>query len=75
MLTRLQELEEMAATRRNPPKFAIGETVDNAADDHEVGTVIAVFPTVDGSFRYAVDTEGYGALQFFTEEKLVVHPR
>ena len=55
------------------PKFAIGETVDNAADDHEVGTVFAVFPTVDGSFRYAVDTEGYGALRFFTEEKLVVH--
>ena len=38
------------------------------------GTVMAVFPTVDGSFRYAVDTEGYGALQFFAEEKLVVHP-
>jgi hypothetical protein len=56
-------------------KFAIGEKVDNAADDHEVGTVVAVFRTVDGNFRYAVDTEGYGALQFFTEEKLVVHPR
>ena len=55
-------------------KFAIGEQVDNAADDHESGTVIAVFPTVDGSFRYAVDTEGYGALQFFAEEKLVIHP-
>ena len=55
-------------------KFAIGEQVDKAADDHEVGTVIAVFPTVDGNFRYAVDTEGYGALQFFAEEKLVVHP-
>ena len=54
-------------------KFAIGEKVDNVVDDHEVGTVIAVFPTVDGNFRYAVDTEGYGALQFFTEEKLVVH--
>ena len=54
-------------------KFEIGQMVDNAADDHEVGTVIAVFPTVDGSFRYAVDTEGYGTLQFFTEEKLVVH--
>jgi hypothetical protein len=56
-------------------KFAIGEQVDNAADDHEGGMVIAVFPTVDGSFRYAVDMEGYGALQFFTEEKLVVHPQ
>jgi len=44
-----------------------------SADDHEVGTVIAVFQTVEGGFRYAVDTEGYGALQFFTEEKLVVH--
>jgi hypothetical protein len=54
-------------------KFTIGEKVDNATDDHEVGTVIAVFPTVDGNFRYAVDTDGYGALQFFNEEKLVVH--
>ena len=55
-------------------KFAVGEMVDNAADDHENGTVIAVFPTVDGDFRYAVDMEGYGALQFFVEKKLVVHP-
>jgi hypothetical protein len=51
-------------------KFAIGEQVENVADDHESGPVVAVFPTVDGSFRYAVDTEGYGALQFFTEERL-----
>jgi hypothetical protein len=55
-------------------KYAIGDKVDNAADDHEGGTVIAVFPTLDGNFRYAVDTEGYGALEFFAEEKLVVHP-
>ena len=55
-------------------KFAIGEQVDNVPDDHEGGTVVAVFPMVDGNFRYAVDMEGYGALQFFTEEKLVVHP-
>jgi hypothetical protein len=54
-------------------KFTVGEIVDNAADDHEGGTVVAVFPTVDGNFRYAVDTDGYGALQFFNEEKLVVH--
>jgi len=32
-----------------------------------------VFPTVDDKFRYAVDMEGYGTLQFFAEEKLVVH--
>jgi hypothetical protein len=54
-------------------KFAVGEKVDNAANDHEGGTVIAVFPTVEGNFRYAVDTEGYGALKFFSEEKLVLH--
>jgi hypothetical protein len=28
-------------------KFAVGEQVDSAADDHAGGTVIAVFPTVD----------------------------
>jgi hypothetical protein len=55
------------------PKFTIGEQVDNAADDHESGTVVAVFPTVDDNFRYAVDMEGYGALLFFAEERLVVH--
>ena len=54
-------------------KFAIGERVDKASDDHEVGVVIAIFPTTDGNFRYAVDMEGYGALQFYGEEKLVVH--
>jgi hypothetical protein len=54
-------------------KFAIGDRVDKAVDDHEGGTVIAVFSTEDGNFRYAVDMEGYGALQFFTEEKLITH--
>ena len=54
-------------------KFAIGERVERATDDHEGGVIIAVFPTADGNFRYAVDMEGYGALQFFAEEKLVVH--
>jgi hypothetical protein len=53
-------------------KFAIGERVEKTTDDHEDGVVIAVFPTMDGNFRYAVDMEGYGALQFFTEEKLAV---
>ena len=54
-------------------KFVIGDKVDKAIDDHEGGMVVAVFPTVEGNFRYAVDMEGYGALQFLTEEKLVVH--
>jgi hypothetical protein len=56
-------------------KFAIGDRVDKATDDHEGGVVIAVFRTDDGNFRYAVDMEGYGALQFLTEEKLVHHAR
>jgi hypothetical protein len=54
-------------------KFATGEKVDKAADDHESGTLIAVFPTSDGNFRYVVDSEGYGALQFFDEESLLNH--
>ena len=54
-------------------KFVIGEKVDNGAYDRQGGTVVAVFPTVDGKFRYAVDMEGYGALQFFNEERLVLH--
>jgi hypothetical protein len=53
-------------------KFVIGEKVDNGADDRQCGTVVAVFPTVEGNFRYAVDMEGYGALQFFNEERLVL---
>ena len=52
-------------------KFAVGQLVDSVAHDQESGTVFAVFPTVDDSFRYAVDMEGYGLLQFFAEEKLV----
>ena len=54
-------------------KFAVGDKVDKAVDDHEAGTVVAVFSTTDGNFRYAVDMEGYGALQFFAEDRLVVH--
>jgi hypothetical protein len=46
-------------------KFAIGEQVENLANDQESGTIVAVFPTIDESFRYTVDTEGYGTLQFF----------
>ena len=56
-------------------KFAIGETASiTQPTTMRWVSVIAVFPTDDGNFRYAVDMEGYGALQFFTEEKLVVHP-
>jgi hypothetical protein len=40
-------------------KFAIGDRVGKATDDHEGGVVVAVFPTDNGNFRYAVDLEGY----------------
>ena len=55
------------------PRFAIGEMVDNTADDHSCGVVVAVFPMMDGSYRYAIDAEGYGALQFVSEERLNRH--
>ena len=49
------------------------EKLSNAADTHQTSTVIAVFPTVDGNFKYVVDTEGYGAHQS-AEEGLVALP-
>ena len=54
-------------------KFAIGEVVDKAAGDHSYGVVVAGFPTVEGSYQYAIDTEGYGALQFVVEDNLLSH--
>ena len=55
-------------------KFAIGDRVGKATDDREGGVVVGVFSTDDGKLRYAVDMEGYGALEFLAEEKLIVHP-
>jgi hypothetical protein len=42
----------------------IGDRVDKATNENEGGVVVAVFPTDNGNFRYAVDMEGYDALQF-----------
>jgi hypothetical protein len=55
-------------------KFMIGDKVDKATGGDESGVIVAVFSTDEGNFRYAVDMEGYGALQFLTEERLVAHP-
>ena len=52
------------------PKFAIGDTVDK--DKCNIGVVVAVFTTVDGKPRYAVENEG--SLQFPLETELVPHP-
>jgi hypothetical protein len=54
-------------------KMAIGENVDNAVDDNQSGTVIAVFPTVDGNFRYCSDLDRYGAFKS-AEEGIVPLP-
>lgn len=54
-------------------KLAIGENVDNAVDDDQSGNVIAVFPTVDGNFRYCFDVDRYAALQS-AEEGMVPLP-
>jgi hypothetical protein len=48
-------------------KLAIGEQVENTG--HESGRIVAVFPTVDGTFGYAVDTDGYGACGLFPKGK------
>jgi hypothetical protein len=55
-------------------KVALDGKVDDAADTHQSGTVITVFPTVDGNFRYVVDGESYGVLQSAAEEELVAYP-
>jgi hypothetical protein len=55
-------------------KLAVGEKVENAADDNHGDTIIAVFPTVDGNFRYFVEADGHGALKAFAEENLVAQP-
>jgi hypothetical protein len=51
-------------------KSAIGDKVDNAAEDNQDGMVIAVFPTVNGSFRFVIDRDGC-ALEPCAEEGLV----
>ncbi len=42
-------------------KFTIGDEVENAADDHQVGTVVAVFPTDDGNLDTPLIRKGTGA--------------
>ena len=50
-------------------KSAIGDKVDNAAEDNQDRMVIAVFPTVNGSFRFVIDGDGC-ALEPCAEEGL-----
>ena len=49
------------------PKFAIGDTVTKGKKS--TGKIVAVFTTVDGELRYAVEHEG--ALQFILETDLL----
>ena len=66
-------------SEQEPPFTTAGfaRMVERAAAEAELGCAalltccakpVAV-PTVDDSFRYAVDMEGYGLLPFFSEEK------
>ena len=51
-------------------KFAIGDTVSKGKN---IGRVVAVFTTIDGELRYAVEDDG--ALQFILETELTpYHP-
>ena len=47
-------------------KFVIGDTVTKAKKS--IGKVVAIFTTVDGKLRYAVEHEG--TLQFILETEL-----
>jgi hypothetical protein len=49
-------------------KFAIG---DDVAKGKSTGKVVAIFTTVDGELRYAVENDG--ALQFVLENELIPH--
>jgi hypothetical protein len=51
-------------------KSAIGDKVDNSAEDNQDRRVIAVFPTVNGSFRFVIDGDSC-ALEPCSEETLV----
>ena len=46
-------------------KFAIGDFVANG---NSTGKVVAIFTTVDGELRYAIENDG--ALQFVLESEL-----
>jgi hypothetical protein len=51
-------------------KPAIGNKVDKAAEDDQDRMVIAVFPTVNGSFRFVIDGDSC-AVEPCSEENLV----
>lgn len=51
-------------------KFRIGDVV--STDKGETGTVRAIFATIDGEPRYAVENEG--ALDFICETRLSLRP-
>ena len=52
-------------------KYAIGDVV--AKDNKSGGVVRAIFTTVEGQLRYAVESEG--ALNFVEEDRLSPSPK
>ncbi len=51
-------------------KTAVGDKVENEAKDHQERVVIAVFPTVNGGFRFVIEGDGC-AIEPCAEENLV----
>ena len=55
-------------------KVSISDKADKTDDGLQDRPLIAVFPTIDGNFRYVVDADEYGALQSSAEENLIPQP-
>jgi hypothetical protein len=55
-------------------KFAIGDKVDQAFSNHAEGTIIAVFKSGDGEYRYAIEVFGHRTIQIASEGSLVAAP-
>jgi hypothetical protein len=54
-------------------KFAIGDKVDQAFSNHAEGTVVAIFDSLAGEHRYAIEMFGHRTIQIATEGSLVMH--
>jgi hypothetical protein len=48
-------------------KFAIGDKVDQAFDNHAEGTVVAIFTDLAGERRYAVEMFGHRTIKIARE--------
>jgi hypothetical protein len=54
-------------------KFAIGDKVDQAFDNHAEGTAVAIFTDLAGKRHYAVEMFGHRTIKIAREGSLVAH--